>query len=244
MKRHRRSAPPSRPPGALPRTALALALLGLPACSPSTDLVERGIEGELQRVVGPAEAYDVEIEGLRGGDGEADRVTALGERVRLEGAPTVDHIELELLDVRYDRERERLESIGSARARATITASDLAGFLEQQGSVEDADVRLEEPDRVLARLRPDLGGLPLPPGLVVEIAGRVLGSGSHIRFEIAQVDAAGFPFGDELAGSLSRLINPLVDLSEMPIAFEVTAVRVADGELELEAVGDSTSLRF
>ena len=228
-------------PMRLRRVALVLAALAA-ACSPSTGQVERALEDELHRVVGPADHYDVEIDGLRAGDGEADRMRATGEGVRPRGAPAIDRIEVEMRDVRYDRDRKRIERLGSAHAVATITAADLARYLERQSAIEDADVTLEAPDRALLRLRPDLG-IPLPGGAVADVTGRVVGDGSYLRFEVEGVRAAGLGLGGRAIETLTRLINPLVDLSEMPVAFEVTDVRVENGLLRVEAEAGPGSLR-
>lgn len=221
----------------------ALALLALAgACSPSEDRVERALEQELQRLVGPADHYDVDVEGLRARSGEADRVVGVGVGVRPPGAPALDRITVEMTDVRYDRERRRLVRLGGATATAIITPADLARFLEREGGVRDADVRLVEPDSAFLRLRPDLGGFPLPRGAFAEVTGRLRGVGSHIRFEVEEVRAAGLGLGSRATETLSGLINPLVDLSEMPVAFEVTDVRVEGGLLRVDAVAAAMSV--
>lgn len=213
------------------------------ACAPSTSQVERGLERELPRVIGPAEHYDVEIEGLRARSGEAARVVALGERVRPADAPVVDRLEVELRNVRYDRRGKRLERFESAVATARITAADLGAFLETQPNIESAAVTLTEPDQASVRVRPKLGGLALPPGVTLDVVGRLVGAGDEIRFEVSEVRAGGASLGSGIVRQIGAMINPLIDLGDLPVVVDITRVQVEQGALRLEATGEAIGLR-
>lgn len=213
-------------------------------CVPSTGQIERGLERELPKLLGPADRYDVEIEGLRARSGEAERVTAVGERVRLEEAPVVDRLDVELLGVTYDRGEDRLERVERARATARITPLDLADFLEAHRNVREASVTLDAPNRATIRLRPEVGGIALPRGVTVEVTGRLEPDGRRLRFEVSDVEAAGVNLGRAAASGLSDLVNPLVDLSGTPADLRVTDVRVENGVLRLDATGNPTGLRL
>ena len=232
-----------RPTKNFPGAPVVLLLATLAGCSPSTGMVERGIENELPRVFGPADQYDVHIQGLKAGQGYADRVTATGWRVQPEGAPVIDRLDVELHGVTYDRDRKRLSHLDSARAVAWIQARDLSAFLERQDGIRSAEVTLEEPDSAVVRLRPDLGGLPLPRGAAAEVHGRIEGRGPRLRFDVSRVDAAGFGIGGSVADRVSDLINPLVDLSDLPVALNVTDVRVEGSRVRIEATADASSVR-
>lgn len=213
-------------------------------CVPSTGQIERGLERELPKLLGPADRYDVEIEGLRARSGEASRVSAVGERVRLADGPVVDRIDLELRGVRYDRGQDRLERVESARATARITPLDLADFLETHRNVREAAVTLEAPNRATIRLRPEVGGIALPRGVAAEVSGTLEPEGRRLRFEVTDVQAGGIGLGRAAATGLSELVNPLVDLSETPADLRITGVRVEDGVLRLDATGNPTGIRL
>ena len=225
------------------RLSLVLALLLCAGCVP-TGQVERGLERELPKLLGPADRYDVEIDGLRARSGEAEHVTVVGERVRAEGAPVVDRLELDLRGVRYDRDEERLERVESARATARIMAPDLADFLEAQRNVRDAVVTLRAPDEATIRVRPELGGVALPRGVEVEVTGRLGVDDGRVRFAVSEVEAAGLNLGSAVARRLSESINPLVDLTDTAAGLRVTDVRVEDGVVRLDAAGDITGLQL
>ncbi len=225
----------------LPRSLLFLLLwIG---CS-STGLVERELERELQKLIGPADHYDVEISGLRARSGEAARVFAVGQRVRPEDAPVVDRFELDLRGVTYDRGEKRLERVDSAYATARITAPDLAAFLEAQGNVRDASITLREPDEATIRVRPEFGGIALPHGIEATVTGRLEADGGRVRFVVSDVEAAGLDLGAAAARRLSDAINPLIDLSDTEVRLQITSVRVENGAVLLEATGNPTGLRL
>lgn len=220
-----------------------LALLLWTGCVP-TGQVERGLERELPKLLGPADSYDVQIEGLRARSGEAEHITVVGERVRMDGVPVVERLDLDLRGVTYDRGEKRLERVESARATARITASALAIFLGAQRNVRDATVALRAPDEATIRVRPEFGGVALPRGVTAEVTGRLEARDGRVHFVVSEVEAAGFDLGAAAARRLSDAINPLVDLTEEEVDLRVTAVRVEDGAIQLDAEGDPSGLRL
>lgn len=225
-------------------SSFVLVLLLCAGCVPSTGQVERGLERELAQLLGPADRYDVEIDGLRARSGEAERVTVVGERVRAEGAPVIERLELDLRGVVYDRDEERLERVESARGTVQITGPDLAAFLGAYRNVRDAEVTLREPDGATIRVRPEFGGVALPRGVAAEVTGRLEAADGRVHFAVSEVEAAGFDLGSAAARRLSEAINPLVDLSDVAAGLRVTDVRVEDGVVRLDAAGDITGLRL
>lgn len=228
----------------LRRLALVLTLAAAASGCSLSGQVEAGIERALPAAIGPAERYDVEVEGLRARAGEAERVAVVGLRVQPEGAPTLDRLDLDLRGVRYDRGSERLERVESARATVRLLPADLDAFLSTQDGIREATVRLREPDSATVRLRPAIGDLALPPGVAVEVRGRLRAENGALRLDVDELRAAGFDLGQTLARELSERINPVVDLSDLEPTLRVVDVRVEDGAVWLEATGDLTGLRL
>jgi hypothetical protein len=225
---------------------LAMATLSgllLVGCNPS-NLVAQGIERELPKYVGPADSYDVQIEGLKVNAGSADNVVAVGERVRPEGAPVIERLQLELADVVYDRQAERLSKVGAARLTAVIRTNDLADFLEGYRNVREAEIFLQSPDQATIRVRPQIGNLSVPEGVTVNVTGRLVGDGTQLRFEVSDVSAAGFDLSAIAARRLSDLINPLADLQNLPVEVEITSIMAAGETIGLEVVGDPASFEL
>ncbi|MGB3570924.1 MAG: DUF2993 domain-containing protein [Phormidesmis sp.] len=212
----------------------------LVGCTPA-NLVEQGIERELPKYVGPAEKYDVEIEGLNIISGSAETVTAVGERVRPAGAPVIDRLSLDLQGVVYDKQSERLTQVNNARLMAVIKTPDLADFLETYRNVNEAEVILNSPNEATLRVRPQLGDYSVPPGITVDVTGILVGDGTQLRFEVSDVSAAGIDISAIASQRLSNAVNPLADLKNLPIRVEITSVVVAGETIGLEVVGDPSS---
>jgi len=223
--------------------SLLLAGFLLTGCNPA-NLVAQGIERELPQYVGPADSYDVKINGLKVQAGSAQSVVAVGDRVRPEGAPVIERLVLELQDVVYDRAAERLSEVGAAKLTAVIRTDDLADFLEAFRNVQEAEVMLQSPDQATIRLRPQIGNLSVPRGVTVNIRGELVGEATQLRFEVSEVSAAGFDLSAIAARRLSDAINPLADLSNLPVEVEITSVIAAGETIGLEVVGDPRSFEL
>ncbi len=221
-------------------TVLGLTAVGIVSCTPA-NLVEQGIERELPKYVGPAESYDVKIDGLKVVSSSADSVVAVGERVKPQGAPVIDRLVLDLQGVVYSREQGRLSQVDSAKLTAVIKSYDLADFLESDRNVRSAEVVLRSPDRATLRIQPNLGNFVLPAGITVDVTGRLVGAGTQLSFEVEEVSAAGLDLSAMVAKRLSDLINPLADLKDLPVSIEITSVMVAGESIGLEVVGDPKS---
>lgn len=226
---------------------LALAALGGAGCSP-TSIAEERVEAALQEAIGPADRYDVSFEGLDAGDGTADRVTIVGERVRPAQAPALDRLDAVLEGVRFDRGESRLERAERVRADVRVRPSDLAAYVEASGRVREATAEVRAPDVLVLRLQPDIAGLPLPSGAAVEVTGTLRGDGPRLRFDVAEVRAAGLGLGGRVADVVSAEVNPLFDLSDVGGVdlggVEVSGARVEDGVLVVTAGGSLAGVSF
>lgn len=221
------------------RSIFALLLTGAVAgagCAPSERQVEQAVERELPRLVGPAESYDVDIQGLRGTRG-ADRVDATGRRVRPEGSPTLDRVDVTLNNVTYNAGRGQLERIESAEMTARVRAADLAAFLDAQRNLRDVTVSLSAPDRATVQARPEITGLEIPQGATIAASGRLLAQGAQVRYAVDEARAAGVALPAAVPRRLTEAINPLVDLSGMPVVLQITETRVEGDTVILRATG-------
>ena len=223
--------------------ALLVVAVGGAGCNPVTGFAEREVESALEEAFGPADDYDVRIEGLDAGDGTARRVTVVGRRVRPEGAPVLDRVDAVLEDVRFDRSAKTLERAGRSDLTVSVLPDDLAAYLVASGRVEEAEVSFEAPSGLVLRVRPDLGAIPLPAGAAVRVAGALRGEGARVVFDVESVEAAGIGLGGAAAGLLEDQVNPLLDLSESG-GLSVSDVRVEGGALTIRAEGPLTDVRF
>ncbi len=218
-----------------------LAVVALTGCDLS-GRVEAEIEAALPDVLGPAARYDATVEGLRLGDGAAEAVTVVGERVARQDAPVVDRLDVVLRGVAFDRSTRRLTRVDDARATARLLPADLGAYLGAQRGISDVELTLAAPDRATVRFRGEIEGVRIPVG--AEVQGRVRAVDGSVRLDVETVRAAGIGLGGTVARRVSDRINPVVDLTDEDLALRVTGVRVERGALVVEATGDLTGARL
>jgi len=199
--------------------------------------VEQNMRRDLQRLIGPAEDYTVDLQGLNVASGTAAGATVTGRRVQLPDAPVLDTMEVRMNDVRYDLARKELQRVASADAVARLRPADVAEFLNRHRNLEDVRLSLSSPNEVTLGMRPELSGLDLPAGLRLSLTGRLVSDGPRVRFELIRVGAAGLSVGGPVADAITRRINPIVDLSSMPIGVNITDIRADSSTLTVNASG-------
>ncbi|MEO1592262.1 MAG: DUF2993 domain-containing protein [Cyanobacteria bacterium J06632_22] len=224
----------------LGRASAVFALGLMVGCTPA-GLLERQIESQLPRYIGPADRYDVDIEGLRVRANEAEQLTMVGERVRPEGSPVIEQLRLELSGIQFDRDAGQLTQVLAAGATARVTAADLAEFVAQEPNIRSAAIALEAPNRLTLEVAPELGSFPIPEGITLAVTGELTGSGSQVLVNVTNVRAAGFNVSGMAAQQLNQILNPLVDLSGLPVALTVKSVAVDGDTVLLEVSGDPAS---
>lgn len=221
---------------------LAAVLLAsmLVGCGSRESQVERAVERELPSIVGPAESYKVDVQGIRGATG-ADLVTVSGTRVHPAGAPVLDRVSVALANVVYNPNCSGLQSISGVEGRVGVLGSDIAAFLEENRRLQNVQVTLRPPNEAVVRAQPEIPQLQLPSGApVVEVTGVLRGVGPIINYDVTQVRAGGVTLPDPAPRLLSDAINPIVDLSAMPLMLQVGELRVADSTLIADVTGRYT----
>ncbi len=218
-----------------------LVVVGLVGCTP---IAEQTLKKQLSTTIGPAEQYDVDIDGLKLNAGKAQRVVIVGQRVQPQGLPVLDRLTIDLRDIEYNRQAKRLEKLVGINATARITATDLAIFLQQQRKLPNATVSLRPPDLATVGVRQDLNlfGVQLPVGVPAMAIGKLTKNNDRIYFMISELRAAGINLGDRPAKLLAQTINPVVDLSGLPVDVNVTTLRVENNAVQLELTGDPARL--
>ncbi|MGB3543322.1 LmeA family phospholipid-binding protein [Rubrivirga sp.] len=216
-----------------------LALL-VSGCSVSGRVASE-IEAALPEAIGPADEYQVSVEGVSVTSSTADRIEVVGLRVARENAPVIDRFEAVLEDVVFDRGEKEITGVGSASATAFVLTADLDTYLEGLDGISDATLTLSAPDQMLLTMRGELADYEIPVN--IEIRGRFAAEAGVVRLNVisaraGRINISGFK------DRIEREINPVLDLTDDDIALTVTDVRVEDGVLVLEAAGDLSGLQI
>lgn len=214
------------------KTALLfIAALVLTGCGQQKEAsVEHAIEAALPQMLGPADRYKVKVEGIRG-DNYAERVTATGWRVRPEGSPVLDRIDADFRGVTYDPATGKVTQIKSAEANVNVLASDIANYLDESKRLKDVTVTFQVPISARIQARTEIPELQLADGAVVSINGTLYSNKSQIGYEVTGAEVEGALLPTSAQALIEEAINPLVDLSSVPIAITATSVSVEGNTL-------------
>lgn len=225
------------------RSLLVVAAL-LASCAAYVEQrVEEAIVDALPRLLGPADRYEASVRGVEAKGSHIDAVRALGNRVKRPRSPVLDRIEVELLDVTFDRAARRVSAVGAAKATLQLRADDLTAYLETQRWIDRPSVRFVAPSGIVVSARLKLPGLALPAAFGVEFRGRLIPAESKL---LLAVD--GLNLGDRAApwlarGLIEQAINPLVDLADYALPARIDAIEVEGDALMLHASGSRIRTR-
>lgn len=140
---------------------------------------------------------------------------------------TVEVFEVEMhnvaLDVRALLTGQEVHVVGAGRGRARIVVhqDDLRAYVRQQRNVDLALTLLDGKATVQAPL---LGG-------VVEAQGRFVPAGARGNVELSTIQVGGFRLESPALAGLAAGINPVLDLSVLPVPVTLTEVRAEDHRL-------------
>jgi hypothetical protein len=211
------------------------------AFAPPTAPIERALESELQRMIGPADAYRVEMDGVNPVRGTVARIRAVGSGIRIPNAPVVSRATIDLRDVSFDARERRLREVGMGRIVVEFEPADLAQFLERHRRLGDVQVDLQAPNRIRVSTRPEIESLDLSLGTLVTIEGTVRPEGNEVFFDVSRIEAGldGKPvdLGSRTARRLQDRLNPVADLARLPVKAQLESVTVREGRLVVVAVG-------
>jgi len=226
----------------------ALAALGgivaLAGCGhPVQETAAHKLADALPSVLGPAEHYEVQVDGdpFALSRGRAKAVHIQGVRVRLSPALTADALNIDAEDVSFDRASRRLDHIGRATFSATLTQEQLTDYLGRSKPLLPGLVVTLRRSDVEARVPVSALGLHTTAALSGRLAPNA-GDPSRLDFvaDGAQIGVVPLPAG--LANIALDQLNPVVALTGLKVPLSVTGTSVGDARLTLNGTADLNGL--
>jgi hypothetical protein len=210
--------------------SLVLCLAG--GCGGSSPFrsVERSIRDELPRLIGPADRYAVTVSRSGGGllAGHIPWINIHGRNVRVVAGLNLDDLQVRLEDVRFSRTSRKVQQIGGTQFEAQVSAASVASYLHHRSpNLRDVQVAFAGSSVRVSAARPLLGiGMPF------EVEGQpILRSPTAIDFAASRVAVLRLGLPEFAVRHVQERINPLVDLTAMPLPLNLTAVRVEGGRV-------------
>jgi len=147
---------------------------------------------------------------------------------------TLDGIRLDPAALYFQR-RVVIRALGRAAAEITVGQGALAEALAATPSLRDVAV-------VLADGRVQVAANVSVFGAFLRAAGDgrlVLRGGTALDVVFDRIAVAGVPLPDAVAAQVTAAVNPVLDIGALPFGLRLRTVRVADGEVVLDAAAGS-----
>ena len=206
---------------------LFLTISSLTGCGGTSPFraIERAIRDKLPSLLGPADRYEVAVSRSGGGliAGRIPWINIQGRNVRAIEGLTLDDLDVRLEDVHFSRTSRTVQEIGLTRFEAHLSAASVVSYLHARSpSLRDARVSFSQ-GAVQVHAAPSLLGIGVP----MDIEGRpVLRGTTTIDFAASRVAVLRLGLPAFAVRRLESRINPLVDLSTMPLPLHLTAVQI------------------
>jgi hypothetical protein len=220
-------------------------LLSLGGCGRANPFraVERSIQAELPRLIGPADRYQVTVS-RSGGNLIAGRIPWIdirGSNVRAIEGLNLDELEVRLEGVRFDRGDRSVREIEQSRFAARIGAPSVTQYVRRRSpNLRDVQVRFAQ-GAVQVRVSPALLGLGVP----VEVNGRPkLRGASAIDFDVSRVAVLRLGLPEFAVSRIEERINPLVDLAGLPFPLQLRDVRIEGDRVVVVGAASLTPAQF
>lgn len=202
-----------------------------------TRKVESRIEAALPGIVGPAESYQARVDaGI--GDMMRSRLRAVhvvGKEVAVTPDLTVETLLLDLEGVAFDRGRNELREIKSARIRAEITAAMIERYLRRaRPDVDGISVTILR-DEIRVTAKPRVLGLRVPISAVGKLE---TVDSSRINFVPNKVQVGGVSSPRALSALLAKSVNPVVDLSKVGYSARLTEISLEPAKVVLKGTAE------
>lgn len=207
------------------------------------DKAEREIEKMLPEALGPAENYDVQVEGSASAlmKGRLNNVRIHGTKVQAKDLPLLESLEANVADLHVDVDSFAVVSSGPAAWAGTVSGAELTRLVDGKVPlVDDLVVEVEDGGLVLSG-RAGYGRVGARGSVQVrpEIRG-----GDEIWLVPLRVDTLGVGAGVPVWAQtrLADALNPVYRIPENPLGIRVESVSVSDGLLQLKGTFDPKGL--
>lgn len=191
--------------------------------------VENKIKESLPKLIGPAKSYDVEVRGPHSKmiKGHIKKLVIHGKDVWMLPDLCVDKLEVRMADVKADRKKSALKSVGETSFDAVISEKSLNEYIDS--------IRTDKPDVKLLKGKMNVHGRPKAWvfSANVDITGSLMPKGSKLYFQIDRLTVAGLKSPDIAIRLLEDWINPVLDLSTTGYSPEFRSVEILPGEVRI-----------
>lgn len=205
----------------------------------SSDFAERELVDRAPELIGPADRYRAEVQGLSRNRVEYVRLVGIG--VRPDPDLVVDPLVLTLRNAQFTTNPFEVTSIGEATFSGRISEASINRYLQKQGRTTGnfRNVRVE---LLQDQVRVSALAAVLQVEVPITTTGRIrIGDGLRVNYDPTNLTVGGVGVPASVLGMLATRVNPLVDLSGLRFTPLIERVTIDPGGLLVEG---TAHLRF
>ncbi|MBI2843296.1 MAG: DUF2993 domain-containing protein [Armatimonadetes bacterium] len=194
-----------------------------------TGSIERRIAYSLLEIVGPAESYEVKVQGStrKMMQGRIREVIVHGKGVWAMPDLCLDRLDVRMTEVLADPDTSTLKSVGCLVFEAIASERSLNEYL---AATRPDEARVELLDgSMIVRARPRVLGIPAS----VILTGRLAPRGEKLDFEVEHLEFVGLNTPAVAVEVVENRINPILDLGEMGFEPELESAKIAAGAVTI-----------
>ncbi|MHB0937711.1 MAG: LmeA family phospholipid-binding protein [Armatimonadota bacterium] len=210
----------------------------LAGCGTPNRLVEEAIEERAPEIIGPAQSYEADVQGIS--RRKIERVEIRGDGVRLRQGITLQQLTIVMTDVFYQVRPFNVTRVGHTTFTALVTEEEIHAYMQRRrdpaSRVRNLQVQLT-PDRVRVT-----GDVRTPVGLVpFTSTGHLEARNARIFYRPERIQVVGVPVPPQLNDDIAQRINPVVDLSDRPVPLQITSVQTRSEAVMIEGTAEVTA---
>lgn len=211
-------------------------------CGRAERHAENKIAEALQRRLGPAKSYDVNITGspMRLLKGKMERLDIVGKDVDLEKGIKLASLNVTIHDLVFDTNTQEIKDAGSTVFAATIAQNELTKYLHKNyPDVPDLKISLHD-GYIDVSAKPTLAGI----GVNVKTEASILVKDHHLLIlDLKKASAAGVPAPEFARNYIETKVNPIFDSKDLGFNATVNSLNLAHGSISISGNLDLVGIK-
>ena len=194
--------------------------------------VEKGIRGSLPEYIGPAKHYSVHTDGSEASmlKGKIGRIEIEGEEVQVDPNLVVQHLYVDMREVRCDVDTRALKTVGSTTIEAVIAEDAVNRYIERTRQDLNLTVTLE-PGKILVKFVPTVAGVGVP----ISVSGTLAVAGEDkVNFAADSASLGRMPVPAYVVNKVLNRMNPVLDMSQMRFPVILREIVLLKGAAEVK----------
>ena len=220
------------------RVGVIVMAVVLSGCQSVRTTAAHKIADLLPRSLGPAEHYDVQVEGDTPAlaQGRARRIHVVGEQVQLAPNTTVDTLDIDAHDVVFDAQAKRIERVGQTTFTGTVGQRNLTEYLAHRHPLAALSVQI--------RARDMQAEVPISAAgwhTTADVSGTLVpdtAQPGHLDFVADKASVGVLPIPAQLINFALGEINPVFDLSHEKAPITLMRADVLNGLIVLQGTAN------